>query len=122
MGGKTDASENIIIGMGRWQMMCVASLGLFSSAALARPEHCSTVHGRYAIYANNDYLSVDGSRSQLIVVIDVLDKKLQKAGWERTIAEGNFVVCSHRSVNPQRLTRHDAVHVKSYSHIRFVSQ
>ena len=100
--------------------MGVASLALFSLAASARQEHCSTVRGRYAIYANNDYLSVDGSKDHLAVVIDALDKTLEKAGWERTAAEGNFVVCSDKSINPQQLTRHDTVRVKSYSHIRLV--
>lgn len=100
----------------RW-MACV---GLFSSAAFAQSEHCSTVRGRYAIYANNDYLEVRGSTNQLIVVIDALDEKLQKAGWERTAAYGDFLVCSKRPVNASQLTRQDAVRVKGYSHIRFV--
>ena len=100
----------------------MASLALFSSVSSAQAEHCSTAHGRYGIYANNDYLSVDGSKNHLVVVVDALDKNLEKAGWERTAAEGDFVICSERSINPRQLTRQDAVRVKSYSHIRFVGR
>jgi hypothetical protein len=95
---------------------------LFSSAATAHAEHCSTVRGRYAIYANNDYLLVSGSKHHVVVVIDALDEKLEKAGWERMAAYGNFVVCSEKSVNPSQLTSHDAVRVKSFSNIHFVRQ
>ncbi|HEX6784382.1 MAG TPA: hypothetical protein VF098_06990 [Sphingomicrobium sp.] len=65
---------------------------------------------------------MDGSRDHLVVVIDALDKALEKAGWDRTAADGNFVICSVRSIHPQQLTHHDAVRVKSYSHTRFVGR
>jgi hypothetical protein len=90
------------------------------SAASARSEHCAAVHGRYAIYANNDYLWVTGSKHRLVVVIDALDKRLQELGWEQTAAYGKFVICSDRAVDPLRLTNQDEVRVKSYSAVRFV--
>ena len=87
---------------------------------MARPEHCSTVHGEYAIYANNDYLRVRGNKHPLIVVIDALDKELEKAGWERTAAYGRFVLCSKKDLSPAELTNRDAIRVKSYSHIQLL--
>ena len=99
-------------------LICLAVFG--SSAAPARSEHCSTAYGRYAIYANNDYLWVSGSKHRLVAVIDTLDKKFQELGWEQSAAVGKFVICSDRAVDPLSLTSQDKVRVKSYSAVRFV--
>lgn len=99
-------------------LICLALFG--SSTASANGEHCSTVQGRYAIYANNDFLTVKGSKHLLGVVIDTLDKRLERMGWEQTAAYGDFVLCSDRAANPARLSVRDRVRVKSYSNVRFL--
>jgi hypothetical protein len=99
-------------------LICLTLFG--SSAGSAQDEHCSTVYGRYAIYANNDFLWVKGSKHSLVVVIDDLDKQLEKMGWEQTAAFGDFVLCSDRAVDPVRLTIQDRVRVKSYSNVRLL--
>jgi hypothetical protein len=101
--------------------MWLAGSALFaSSAAFARTEHCSTVSGRYGIYANGDRLHVHGSRHLLVVVINALDERLGKAGWETADAFGKFTICYGKALTPLELTNRDAVRVRSYSNIRIV--
>ncbi len=102
-------------------IFCLATLNLaVSSAATAHNEHCSTDSGRYAIYANGDRLRIHGSRHILSVVIDPLDERLEKVGWEKAAAEGTFTICYDKAVSPLSLTIRDAVEVKSYSKVRIV--
>jgi hypothetical protein len=120
-GWKADISCNSIFRMGRSsRALWFVALALCSSSAAAGRERCSTVHARYAVSVENDYLQVRGSNHHLVVVIAALDKALEARGWERTAAWGDFVVCSKGPVDPLQLSNRDAVRVKTYSHIRFV--
>jgi len=95
-------------------------LAITASPAVAHAEHCSTVVAEYSVYANGDRLRVIGSSHLLSVVVDPLDKRLEKAGWEHAVAYGKFVICSARAVSPKKLTIHDQVRVKDFSRIRIV--
>jgi hypothetical protein len=55
-----------------------------------------------------------------VIVIDALDKRLEKAGWEQTAAYGQFVLCSEQAASPAALTSRDSARVKSYSHIQLL--
>jgi len=101
--------------------MCLLWLTLSgSSPAPAHPEHCSVARGRYGIYANNDFLQVSGSRHRLVIIIDSLDEKLEKLGWERWWVSGDFVICSKKALSPVHLTNKDRVWVRTYAHVRFI--
>ena len=90
------------------------------SAALARVQYCSSVRASYGIYANNDFLQVSGSKHRVVIVIDALDHRLEKLGWERWLATGDFVICSESADPPALLTNKDQMSVRKFSHIRFV--
>jgi hypothetical protein len=75
------------------------------------------VHGRYAIYVNNDALWISGSKHLLIVPIDKLDKELQARGWENTVVYGDFTVCSAHMRDPTKLTIRDRIEVTGYEHL-----
>lgn len=81
--------------------------------------HCTTVHGRYAIYANGDRLWISGSKHFLSVGNDKLDQELEERGWENTAAYGNFTICSLSQSDPKHLTIRDNVSLRGYSHLRF---
>lgn len=84
--------------------------------------HCHQVHAHYAIYANRDGLRVLGSKHVLDVAIDALDKELEARGWEKTVAYGDFTVCSERPINPRKLSIRDTVRVTEYSHVIYESR
>jgi hypothetical protein len=91
-----------------------------SHSGQASLPYCSSVTGRYAIYANNDFLRIDGSRHLLVTVSDELDHKLEHLGWEDHAAVGMFRICYARDVNPSRLTREDRVEIAGFSGMKFV--
>jgi hypothetical protein len=90
------------------------------SAALANAHHCFSVRASYGVYANNDFLQVSGSKHRLVVVIDALDHKLEKLGWERWVATGDFMICSESAGPPALLTNKDQVSLRRFSNIQFV--
>jgi len=97
-----------------------ATVLLVGSSAAVAAERCSTVRGTYSIYANGDRLHISGSAHLLAVVVNPLDEKLEKAGWEKTAAVGEFRICYRRAVTPRQLTIQDAVRVEKFSRIRIV--
>ncbi len=103
-------------------VLMVALAASLGSAANAEgiSQHCQQVHGRYAIYANRDALWIVGSKHLVEVSIDPLDKELQARGWENTVADGDFTVCSQRRINAHALTSRDAVRVIRYGNVRYV--
>jgi len=112
----------------RTQSLLVAtSLLLLSPVAQAqdgtsRPKQCATIHGRYAIYADGDRLWIVGSKHLLEIVIDDLDKQLEKRGWENTVVSGDFEVCATNMRDPKELTIRDDVTLKGYTNPRFRSR
>jgi hypothetical protein len=101
--------------------IALGALGLATLAAgpqaSAQSKECRVVHGRYAIYVNNDALWVSGSKHLLVVSIGELDKELQARGWEDTVAYGDFTVCSVARRDPMKLTIRDSVEVTSYARL-----
>ncbi len=83
---------------------------------------CTTVRGRYGIYAENDFLWIYGSKHLIEVTNEELDRQLQKRGWERTYAIGLFTICTVEAINPTRLTVRDRVELRSYSGISYRSR
>ena len=100
-----------------WKSESVAPAS-WGSAHTPDREHCSTINGKYSIYANGDRLRVAGSSHLLVVVIDALDKRLEQVGWETADAFGKFTICYSRDVAPRQLTNRDEVRVVSYSGVR----
>jgi hypothetical protein len=102
-------------------LLILGALGLAILAAgpqaTAQPKECRVVHGRYAIYVNNDALWVSGSKHLLEVGITELDKELQARGWEDTVVYGDFTLCSVRLGDPTKLTIRDPVEVTGYTHL-----
>ena len=102
-------------------LMALSALGMALHSAgpqtSAQPAECRVVHGRYAIYVNNDALRVSGSKHLLIVAVSELDKELQTRGWEDTVVYGDFTLCSTHLGDPKKLTIRDRVEVMGYTHL-----
>jgi len=101
-------------------LIAFVALGLAvlgSSAAAIR--ECRVLHGRYAVYAENDLLWIVGSKHLLVVSIAQLDKELDARGWQDTVVYGDFTVCAEQMSDPLRLTSRDRVDVTGYSHLDY---
>ena len=100
--------------------LSLAPLGLAQGHTDAMP--CTTVQGRYGIYADGDRLWVTGSRHLIEVVSDELDAELEKRGWESTYAYGQFTICARAMSDPRQLTIRDQVVLKGFKQIEFRSR
>ena len=76
---------------------------------------CFSIHGRYAIYADGDYLWIVGTKRMLDTTNDDLDKILEKAGWESYAVYGDFTVCPTSKYRPGEM---QGVCIQSYSNTK----
>jgi hypothetical protein len=76
---------------------------------------CFNVRGRYAIYADGDYLWIVGTKRILGTTNDDLDKILEKAGWEDYAAYGDFNVCPTSKYRPGHM---QGVCIESYANTK----
>lgn len=98
---------------------------LFSAAILAPASQvstgtrCRTVSGTYAIYANHDLLHIDGSHHFVEVISATLDAKLERHGWDNTVARDRFTICGSGIADLQKLTIRNDVELRGWDAIHF---
>jgi hypothetical protein len=100
-------------------MLAIAFLLLATSQTEKPAKTCATATATYAIYANHDFLRIDGSRHRIEIVSNVLDKELEGRGWVTTVAKGRFKLCGRHVKSPRDWTIRDQIDLISFSDIRF---
>ncbi len=82
---------------------------------------CFKVHGRYAIYVENNGIWMIGTRRLLSTAGDEkLDKLIEAQGdWQEYALIGDYVVCPASMYRPKQM---QSVCVQSYTHLRVVKR
>jgi hypothetical protein len=76
---------------------------------------CFSIHGRYAIYADGDFMWIVGTKRMLSTTNDDLDKILEKAGWEDHVLFGDFTICPTSTYQKGHM---QGACIQSYTNIR----
>lgn len=76
---------------------------------------CFSVRGRYAIYADGDFMWIVGTKRMLYTTDDTLDKMLEEVGWEEHVLFGDFTVCPTSSYKKGEM---QGACIQTYSHIK----